>query len=944
MPEVPSWLGLLGVHQDLLWFLVLLAWSFACLGWWRNPARDQAWAWLPWAAGMGMMAALLQFLAFNPPFDLFYERLVPGTNDTYTPALLNPDLFADMGMATVFAALAAAWWWQAAGSTVARALRWPVLVLCTGLVVMHRHHPLLAGTLLALLPFQALAYVWPKTSGHGGSRVALVLAVLLPLVSTVGPLADWAGKLPRHGPTGWFGAVYALSQLACASIAMVGLWREEARRLGASGRRALWHDARPFMLGGLVWLLAGTIFALRSGSDNAWEVKTNRLRTAASRAASFNLDLVTPLSNLTFDLIHRPRRTLPDGTVLAEVKELIPVVEPLNRELATVVRSTPFLKQARFVVLHEGWLVAVADNIPPGLPGTVQLLRHATAKDHEDWTRCQDVIEELPVPEERGPYYCRAAVVGPDHRMLGWLDFVRQEFYSSMDRKWRTGPLLVTALGAVLAAAFFVERRSSREREAALRAAAVAEETGRIKTAFLAKVSHELRTPLQSILGYSEILQQELTGARAVKQLAALRHHGQLMTRLVNDLIDLSALENGVFRLIEKPTPLAELVQQTVDSLRPRAEAKGLALHLRIDPELPAWIEADAERLRQIVLNLLGNAVKFTAQGRVEVGLRPSTTGATDEFELAVCDTGPGIPIADQPKLFQPFFRLELTAQQEGSGLGLALVAGLCRSMGGHVEIESAPGEGACFRVRLPLRPAVPDTDPSPVQLDQLLQGQKVLVADDNALVRELFTGYLRSLGAECIEACDGEEALNLARRQLCNAVVLDLAMPRLDGCAVARRLRASGSRVRIVGVSAHTDAADRAEALAAGMDDFLTKPVELTVLGQALATTHLTVPEGGAYERMRAQLAPRFRAELPAGIARITAALEACDWDELHAAVHHLKNSGLVMGDDRLSTACTVLERHIAARDEAAVVAAWSACTAALQSWTRQGTDGGAG
>lgn len=942
MADVPQWLGLLGVHQDLLWFLVLLAWSFAHLGWRRNPERNLAWGWLPWAALACGICTLLQFLVFNPPFSLFYERLVPGTNDTYTPALINPDFFADLALAGAFTAMAVIWWWRRAGDLGAQGLRWLAGLLGAGLFVLHWRNPALTGALLALLPFGALVYFWPRTAGHSWSRAALLVAVLLPALSTIGPVADWVDKLQRDGPTGWFGAVSALAQLSCGLLALTGLWREESRRLSRADHRALWHDARPFVLGGLAWLVLGTYFALRTGYDNAWEVKINRLRTAASRAAVFNLDLVRPLAGLDLHLNDRPRQTLGDGTLIVEVDASArDLIAPLQHELGVVVSSTPFLEQARFTLLRDGWLVAVADNRPAGPPGTVHLLRRATARDQADWDNGRDVIEELPVPEERRPYYCRAAMLGPDQTMLGWLDYVRAEFYSSMDRKWRTGPLLVTALGAILAAAFFVQRRSSREREAALRAAAVAEETGRIKTAFLAKVSHELRTPLQSILGYSEILQRELTSPQAVKQLTALRHHGQLMTRLVNDLIDLSALESGVFRLVNKPTPLAELVQQTVDSLRPKAEAKGLQLVLKIDPQLPEWIEADAERLRQIVLNLLGNAVKFTPTGRVEVGLhRPAA--AADRFELTVRDTGPGIPAEDQPKLFEPFFRLELTAQQEGTGLGLALVAGLCRSMGGGVEVESALGAGACFRVRLPLRPAVAAVNQSRAQLDQLLRGQKVLVADDNALVRELFTTYLRSLGAECIEAFDGEEALDLVHRHPCNALVLDLAMPRLDGCSVARRLRAEGATLRIVGVSAHTDAADRAEALAAGMDAFLTKPIELTVLGQALATNHLAVPVARSQEQLQAQFAGRFRAELPTEIARITSAHAAHDWDGLRAAVHHLKNSALVVGDDRLSEACTIMERHIAARDTAAVEAAWSACTADLDRWTKYTADGG--
>jgi len=524
MPPVSLWPDLLGVHQDLIWFLVVMGWSFAGLIWWRQPSRYPAWPWLPWAVGANLLTALLQFLVFNPPFGLFYQRLVPGTNDTYTSAFVDPHRFADGALAVLFAGLTAAWWWHTAAAVGARALRWPVVVLSGGLVWLHLRQPEVGGVLFALLPLMAVIFLWPKTIGDKWSRVALVFTALLPLFSTIGPLAHASDLLQRQGPTGWFGALSGTFNLLCASIALIGLGFDGLRRTSAPDRLALWHDARPIILGGLAWLVIGGVFALRTGYDNAHEVKTNRLRTTASRAAIFDRSLAEALGDWTLPAANSSFLPGPTPTDGLDVDE----VENLRRELGLIVSSTPFLQFARFVVLKDDWLVSVAAHFDaePEPPGSVRLLRPANDADRQAWAQRANYIEEHGAPEEGALYSCRAAVVDLDGQMLGWLDYVREEFSSTMERKWRTGPLLVTALGTILAGAFFVQRRGRREHEEALRAAAVATEAGRVKTAFLAKVSHELRTPLQCILGYSELLQSAVPAGPAQKQLAALRHHG----------------------------------------------------------------------------------------------------------------------------------------------------------------------------------------------------------------------------------------------------------------------------------------------------------------------------------------------------------------------------------------------------------------------------------
>lgn len=898
-------LRLLGVHQDLLWFLVLMGWCFAATLWWRVPARRTDWVWLPWAAAAGILTTLVQFFSFNPPFEIFHELLIPGAHEVYEPAVIPPDLLADIVLAGGFFAILALWWNRVRRTGQDRWLCIAMIALCVIAAPLHVDVPRFGAWLLAALPLVALAQFWwrnPPTRLAGGG---LLLTGLLPLLSPVGPLAMLAGKAQRDGATAWFGAVCALAHLIALALILTGLLRDKLHAMDRPDRRALQDDVRPFWQGGAIWLTLGLGAALLGGADNVKEIKVNRMRLTAARA-----------HDVPGNLVDRLRIPITDE----------PAVRSALEHLST---SLPFLKDARFIVRDGDELVAIGlrdDAI------TTTRLGPMDATRLQKWSAAQPDIISMPVPEAWAPYYTRVPLKDSQGHMAGWLEFKWVEFYMTLARKWRTGPLLVTALGAVLAAVFFVQRRSSREREEALRAAAVAAEAGRVKIAFLAKVSHELRTPLQSILGYAELLQRNLPGNTERKQIEALHHHGQLMTRLVNDLIDLSALESGAFRLVDEPVPLPEIVQQTAESFRPRAEAKGLSLSISIAPDVPAWVTTDAGRLRQLLLNLMGNAVKFTRTGSITVSL---TTTANGQTELAVRDTGPGIAAEDQARVFEPFARLALTAQEEGTGLGLALVAGLARSMGGTVAVESAPGHGSCFRLKLPLRLAAAPVSASVIETTTRLQGLRVLIADDNDLVRTLFTTYLNSLGAKCLVARNGREALEVAGTSACDVIVLDLAMPEIDGTEVTRRLRAAGSTVRIIGVSAHTDVHERNTALAAGMDLFLTKPLELSALGEAIAG-------GGSHDSMeekmqllRTKLAKRFRAELPTEIERIETALRDHDRATVRDAAHRLKNSAFVVGDDSLGRAAAELERAADAADQSALTTAWNACTAALESWS---------
>lgn len=552
-------------------------------------------------------------------------------------------------------------------------------------------------------------------------------------------------------------------------------------------------------------LVLGVGYALILGAEQRREVIDQRLRITVHNARQLKPADFAAFTTPEFQ--PTDIQVAADGTGTARAPGFAPVMEAAARALADRVRATQFQKAAGFLVLHDGWLVEAAGTAPRPHPDSVFLRGRATADDVAAWREKRLFVRYSPVPEQGAPYYCRAPLLGPDGRMLGWLESPREEFYASLARKWRTSPLLITALGVVLTVALYFQKRATLEREHAARTAAVAAEANRLKTAFLAKVSHELRTPIQSLLGYGELLQARLgDDAQARAWLGALQQHGEIMTRLINDLLDLSAAESGSFRLLPQPLEPAALVRRVVASLEPRATAKGLQLSCTTTPAVPAWVEADGNRLAQVALNLVGNALKFTTAGAVTVTLDAVPEPADPahmRLVLTVRDTGPGITPEEQVRLFEPFSRLERTAAHEGSGLGLALSAVLCRAMHGCLTVESDGLTGSSFRAELVV-PVAPEPTAVSVPRPAGSPPACVLVVDDNLLLRELFASYLRSRGCTCQTAASGAEAMAHAQTGTPDAVVLDVSLPDADGIELAPRLRALLPRARLVGVSAH--------------------------------------------------------------------------------------------------------------------------------------------
>ena len=387
-------------------------------------------------------------------------------------------------------------------------------------------------------------------------------------------------------------------------------------------------------------------------------------------------------------------------------------------------------------------------------------------------------------------------------------------------------------------------KRSEARTEAARRAA---EDANRAKDSFLAAVSHELRTPLTPILAWAGILNEELPAEGTRRALAAIQRNAKAQARLIDDLLDVSRIVSGSWRLTLEPVALAPVVRAAVDVLRPAAEDKGVALDVGIAAQTTLVVRGDTERLQQIVWNLVSNAVKFTPRGgRVRVTLARHGASA----RLTVRETGEGISPDFLPHVFERFRQADTssTRRHAGLGLGLAIVRSLVERHGGTVNADSAgDGRGATFTVELPLfarpRADVSDNELAAARADvppHALGGVHVLVVDDDADSNEAVSTLLGAHGADVRTALSTPEALEIVGRWRPDVVVSDIAMPGEDGYALLRALRARGGpvgEVPAIALTAYAGSADRSRLLAAGFHAHVPKPFDPAQLAAVVET-----------------------------------------------------------------------------------------------------------
>lgn len=462
-----------------------------------------------------------------------------------------------------------------------------------------------------------------------------------------------------------------------------------------------------------------------------------------------------------------------------------------------------------------------------------------------------------------------------------------------------------------------------------------AEQATRMKTAFLNRMTHELRTPLTAIMGFNKIneLTDELGREQRTKNSAIIGRNCEHLLALVNENLDIAAIEAGQLRIEPRPADPTALLEDAVATMRVLAVQKGLLLTLALPQPLPAALQIDPLRVRQVLLNLLGNAVKFTETGGVEL----EATWSADRLAVTVRDSGPGIAPQEIARVFEPFERA-VGAAVEGSGLGLALTRELVRLMDGTIEVTSEPGQGTCFLVRIAAPQAVAAAraaESAAAPSTGALSG-RVLLAEDNRDLRALLQFQLAELGLQCTAVADGFAAVEAARSDEFDVLVFDLEMPRMDGYEAAHVLRARGDDRPILALTAHERGREAERALREGCDRVLGKPCPPSQLRAALAPLleqragRRPAPAAAAGDATKHELAPVITVEVDPRIrdlalrflegareesGRLAAALQARDLQRVRLIGHMLKGSSTSFGFEELGRLGGMLEH--AARNE---------------------------
>ena len=377
------------------------------------------------------------------------------------------------------------------------------------------------------------------------------------------------------------------------------------------------------------------------------------------------------------------------------------------------------------------------------------------------------------------------------------------------------------------------------------RARARAEQASRAKSEFLATMSHEIRTPMNGVLGMLRLMADGPLSERQQQQVRVMRSSSEILLGILNDILDYSRVESGEIEVDNAVFDLHELVEDIVVLMQGRAREKDLALDLTIDDSVPAAVTGDRQKLSQVLLNLLGNGIKFTDRGAVTLSL--SNGSGPDAVRLAVQDTGPGIAEPDVTHLFEPFYQAASSRRrghQTGTGLGLAISKRLVAAMGGSIEVETEPGRGSCFSVTLPLPQSEAAAQPPAEAVLHGLTGPdralSVLIVEDNVVNAMVVEAFVARMGHEPIVAPTAEEGLDLLEERTFELVLMDISLPGIDGIEATQRIRAHADPVvrslPVIAMSAHVFDSEVAQHLQSGMDAFIGKPIAPDGLSETIA------------------------------------------------------------------------------------------------------------
>ena len=625
----------------------------------------------------------------------------------------------------------------------------------------------------------------------------------------------------------------------------------------------------------------------------------------------------------------------------------------LTSVLSTVVTIAPALCRAEMAVLYrfqdgayrfdvghgltpEYEAIERAQAIPPG-PGTIIGRAAAEKRTVQIADALNDPTYERKNDARVGLIRCMIGVpLLREGVPIGVIGLARAAPEPFTERQMElVSTFADQAVVAIENARLFEELQAARdaaehERDLAKAARTEAEAANRAKSTFLAAMSHEIRTPMNGVLGMMEVLERSNLNPSQARNVAVMRDSAQALLRIIDDVLDFSKIDAGRMNIEALPFSLSNLVAGTIETMQPQAQQKRLTLFADPPGDGPDWLTGDPTRVRQILFNLVGNAIKFTDRGFVRVSADSHTQPDGDvAVTLVVTDSGIGIDAAEQARLFEPFTQADSSTTRRfgGTGLGLSIVRRLAQLIGGDVAVVSTPDEGSRFTVTLRLRAADAPGFLAETALNTGMGApvrragvDRLLVADDHPVNLEVMSRQLECLGLEADVAEDGAAALDLWRQHRHTVVLLDLHMPTLDGFGLAEAIRREEAaqnvpRTGLIAVTADVLKGEDARCFASGMDGFLPKPVSLDALARTIARWIPDVaPSGGGLdiavgalfdpEALRGmfgadmtRLASLLQTFCKSAARDVVAIREASDAAVLAAAAHRLKGAAGIVG-----------------------------------------------